>query len=359
MATEQPLFSVVMPTFGVERYIADAIADMLTQTFADFELIVVDDASRDHSIQIVEDLAGEDPRVRIVRHPHNRGLSATRNTGIAEARGTWVMFPDPDDRYEPTMLAHMAESISAHNPDLVIFNHSQEYFDRNGTYLYSNPLPLVDARYRGADQLGRAALRLETDTHLGYAWNKAYRLEVIRQHQLAFEEDAPLIEDILFNIAYLKHVDSLVTRSSVEYHYAKRLGANLTNAYEPAYYVLHRRRIQELYDLLEGFECLDDQAKETLGALYARYILSALERQCSKQAQHCFEQRVRWVQELFDDPLFNELIPLAQARDSKALAFCLRPLRERSILRLLALGRLIHVVHDGSTTLYTKVKSQR
>ena len=355
----KPFFSIVMPTYGVESYIADAIADILCQTFRDFELIVVDDCTPDRSISIVEELAAGDARVSIVHHEQNRGLSQARNTGIRAASGTWILFPDPDDRYDADMLELVRDALAEAPSDLIIFGHTQEYYDTANRHLYDNPIELAAGHCPAGPELARKALELEQQTHLGYAWNKAYKAEIIGTNQLAFEDDVPLIEDILFNVAYLRHCESVTTISVAPYHYAKRLKGNLTSEFVPNYFVLHRRRIQEVRDFMAENGALDAEAKSTLGSLYARYILSSIEQNTNPKAQMNIKQQSAWLENLFSDELFVELVPDAHALDSKALELCLQILKTRNVPALLALGNAIHVVRYHGRTLYAKVKSGR
>jgi len=92
----KPAFSVIMPVYQVERFVAEAVQSVLDQTFGDFELIIVDDGGSDRSMAICETFT--DPRIRIVSQP-NRGLAGARNTGIAQARGRYVALLDSDDRW--------------------------------------------------------------------------------------------------------------------------------------------------------------------------------------------------------------------------------------------------------------------
>ena len=96
-----PLVSVVMPVFGVERFVAEAICSVLNQSFAGFELIIIDDGSRDDSLAICK--AFTDPRIRVISQA-NRGLAGARNTGIAAARGRYVALLDSDDRWHADKL---------------------------------------------------------------------------------------------------------------------------------------------------------------------------------------------------------------------------------------------------------------
>ena len=102
---EQPFFSIIMPTYGVEKYIKHAIQSIMEQTYSDWEIIVVNDSSPDTSAAaIAGQLAKEDDRIRIVHHEKNRGLSAARNTGIREASGKYIWFMDPDDYVDADVL---------------------------------------------------------------------------------------------------------------------------------------------------------------------------------------------------------------------------------------------------------------
>ena len=354
----KPYFSLVMPVYGVERFIMDSIADVLCQTYRDFELIIVDDASPDRSVSIAEELVGDDPRVRILHHETNRGVSEARNTGMAAARGRWLMFPDPDDRFDANMLEELHGRLEDSDPDLLIFAHSQEYFGPDGSFLYSNAMPLHDALYTGMQNIGRTALKLEQGTHLGYPWNKVYRMGIVEAAGLSFET-VPFIEDIAFNLRYLQHTETMATCSIAPYRYAKRLGGNLTNAHDARYFETHRRRIAEVRSMLDTRGCLDAESKRVLGALYGRYILSALERNCAADSGMNLRDRWNWVEELYRDPLFCELIPAAEAEQSKELALCLSFLKAHNTPALMLASRGIHIVRTASTSAYTKARSKR
>jgi glycosyltransferase involved in cell wall biosynthesis len=99
-----PTFSVVIPTYGRPEFLAEAVASVLAQTFADFECVVVDDASPEPAV------LPADPRVRLVRRDRNGGPPAARNTGMDDARGTYIAFLDDDDVWAPDRLAGAADA---------------------------------------------------------------------------------------------------------------------------------------------------------------------------------------------------------------------------------------------------------
>ena len=112
-----PTVSVVLPAFNRVASIGDAIDSVLRQTWADFELIVVDDGSTDGTRAAAE--AIEDPRLRVLSTGDNRGPSGARNAGVAAARGTWVAFQDSDDSWLPEKLARQMARLTEPGADWV------------------------------------------------------------------------------------------------------------------------------------------------------------------------------------------------------------------------------------------------
>ncbi|HEX7046978.1 MAG TPA: glycosyltransferase family 2 protein [Gammaproteobacteria bacterium] len=99
-----PDVSVIMPAFNAQDHIRESILGVMAQTYRSLELIVTDDASTDSTADIVRELAGKDVRIRLIRNVTNRGVSLSRNRGIENARGRFLMFLDSDDLWEPEKL---------------------------------------------------------------------------------------------------------------------------------------------------------------------------------------------------------------------------------------------------------------
>lgn len=98
------LVSIIMPCFNAASYIRESVESIRSQTFKEWELIIVDDCSKDSSIDIISSLVKEDERIKLICHKKNAGVSAARNTGIAEARGEYIAFLDSDDIWKPEKL---------------------------------------------------------------------------------------------------------------------------------------------------------------------------------------------------------------------------------------------------------------
>jgi glycosyltransferase involved in cell wall biosynthesis len=128
----KPLVSVIIPAYNRERTIAKAIQSVQSQTYTEWEAIIVDDGSTDATSKIVRRMAEQDNRIRLLRHSVNRGAQAARNTGIKAAKGTWVSFLDSDDEWLPNSLIVRLERALT---DKVAVVHSGGYILMSGKEL--------------------------------------------------------------------------------------------------------------------------------------------------------------------------------------------------------------------------------
>ena len=115
------MISVVVPVYNVEKYFAECVDSVLGQTYADYEIILVDDGATDSSGRMCDEYARKDARIRVIHQP-NGGLSAARNTGLDAARGEYVYFLDSDDYIEPHALADLMETAEREQADVVFFD---------------------------------------------------------------------------------------------------------------------------------------------------------------------------------------------------------------------------------------------
>lgn len=376
-----PLFSIILPTYGVESYIAQALTCLRNQTYSDFEVLVVDDASPDQSVAIAQRFADQDERIRIIHHTDNQGLSAARNSGISFAKGRYITFFDPDDTYEPQLLEKVAESLDRQRAQIILFGHTEDTCNEAGeiTQSLAYPVPISSSKeppeessvgssaipsatsatheYQSPEAFHPMVLTWEKNIHYGYAWNKFYDLAFIKEHRLKFKNN-PLIEDLEFNVEAFSCAQTVNVVSEPLYHYAKREQGNLTNKFEPCYFELHQRRIQLLVDQQKAWGLWNDESRAALGSLYARYIISALERNNDPRAHMLGSDKKAFVGTLYESKLFNELIPYAQA-SSPFLNAAYQPLKHKSIAGALAIGKTVHVAKQSASGALQKIKAKR
>ncbi|ROT86731.1 DUF4422 domain-containing protein [Bifidobacterium mongoliense] len=116
-----PKISIIVAAYNVEQYLPNCLASITAQTFNDIEIIVVDDASTDHSGDIVRHAAEQDPRIIAITHPHNQGLHLTRKTGVERATGQYAFFLDGDDELAPDFCEQLSTEIDHSHADILHF----------------------------------------------------------------------------------------------------------------------------------------------------------------------------------------------------------------------------------------------
>lgn len=120
-----PRFSVIVPAYKVQAYLPACLESVLSQSYEDLELIVVDDRSPDACGEIADEFAARDPRVRTVHLARNKGLGPARNAGISEATGDYLVFLDGDDTLTPHALRAIADRLKeTGEPDVLLYDHA-------------------------------------------------------------------------------------------------------------------------------------------------------------------------------------------------------------------------------------------
>lgn len=173
--------SIIVPVYQVEKYIRQCVDSILAQTFTDFELILVDDGSKDQSGQICDEYARMDTRVKVI-HKENGGLSDARNKGMDQASGNYFMFVDSDDYIAPTMIECLYESILNENADIAVCNY---------LYYFENDRKKNFATNIKSEVLSGAEIFYNRKNERNYgiwtvAWNKLYKSETFGKIRFRF-----------------------------------------------------------------------------------------------------------------------------------------------------------------------------
>lgn len=352
-----PFFSIVMPIYNVADYLEQAIDSVLHQTFADFEIILVNDASPDDCTAICSRYSEKYAQITTYTHETNQGLSAARNTGFSAVRGQYVLFMDSDDFVEPDLLETVYAALQENQAELVVFGCKEDYYDKLGVCTKTVEMKPAAAICRTQDAVRAQIIQLEKGTFYGYAWNKFYSVRHIRENNLQYE-NVVLIEDITFNVQFCENITAMNVLDITPYHYAKRGTNSLTSKYVPDYYKVHRARIEMLYNQQLGWGILDKETKKTLANIFTRYIFSALSRNCDKRAQMTRKARRAWLQAVFADALFQDLMPFAAA-DSPVLQTMIRLLQKKRSGLCLFLGHTIYFVQNRLNAVFIRIKQVR
>lgn len=193
-----PIISVIVPVYKVEPYIRRCVDSLLSQSFSDFELILVDDGSPDDCGAVCDAYAAKDSRVHVI-HQQNRGLSAARNAGIdwafAHSDSQWLAFVDSDDAVAPDYLLKMYQAAEQNQADLCISDFQSVFID-GGAEQDEISIPFRVCSGRELLEEGIT----QSNWHTVLAWNKLYRKELFAELRFPagyINEDEAVIHRVL------------------------------------------------------------------------------------------------------------------------------------------------------------------
>lgn len=173
------LFSVIVPVYNVEQYLAACVESVLSQTFADFELILVDDGSKDASGALCDAYAAKDSRVRVI-HKENGGQSTARNAGVDAARGEYIFFLDSDDFIRDTGFFAEVRAAIEENTDIVVYRYVKHYENR----VDECGISLAGIFTASKDEFLRELVR--RDAFFCSCWSKCTRAALLKENGIRF-----------------------------------------------------------------------------------------------------------------------------------------------------------------------------
>lgn len=354
---DKPFFSIVMPIYGVDKYLAEGIDSVLNQTEQDFEIILVDDCSPDNSGTICDEYAQKDDRIKVLHLEKNGGLSNARNQGFKSVNGEFVFFMDSDDTIDKTLLEKVKCALEKNRAQVTVFGIHEEYFDANNVLGNTVDITFGEEKYfDDVEELRKAVIELEKKTLYGYAWNKVYDVEYLKKIGVEFQK-ITLIEDIMYNVEVFTDITKLNVLEITPYNYKKRINASLTNKFVKDYYELHKQRVEMILNQYKTWNLCDDNVKKALADIYARYIFSALQRNCDKRSKMNHKDRKEWLEKIFDEKLWLELSPQLTLNISLQ-GILSRLLKMRSTILCLSAGRFIYIVKEKLPMIFSKAKAK-
>ena len=190
-----PKVSIIMPVYNKARYLTASLEALLSQTFQNWELIIVNDGSTDESAGIITEYVSKDPRISVISQ-NNQGVSAARNRGLACAVGEWIWFVDADDLPDKNFLSQVFRKKYDRHIMLIISPYEKLENHR------IQQVTLTENGFLSGEAFGRVFMKYQYKTgYFGYLWNKLIRRKMIEKSGLHFDQHLKLAEDLKFLVA--------------------------------------------------------------------------------------------------------------------------------------------------------------
>lgn len=278
MVITDPQVSLAIPVYNAEQTLVECLDSVAAQSFADLEVILIDDGSTDGSLQILQGYAESHPNWRLIRQD-NMGQYPTRNVALKQARGSYLLFVDCDDSIEPDLVEKAYFRAEAEHADITLFGWD---------YITSPYEPPDVARW----SLGRAlcdSAQNKFPLGYGYVWMKLYRKGFLDENNLRFREEFYTKADVIFHWKSMSLAERVAVIPEVLYHY--RVHANsITGTIGPKFI--------QVVDVMEAIkedlvEIGDPQNLVPHWLPFALGFIKSAHQQCPSNTKATMERRIR------------------------------------------------------------------
>ena len=255
---KNPLISVIVPIYNVEKYLDRCIYSIKQQTYKNIEVILVDDGSPDNCGNMCDEYVKQDSRFRVI-HKQNEGLGFARNSGLDIARGEYVVFIDSDDFVKEEYIEKMYSEIKNKNVDTVVCGICKYY--NKDRIIRKNFVDKV-VYYENDEIIQNVLLAMiganpedTSDTPISVSvWHELYSMEIIRKHNIRFHSEREFIsEDIIFQIDYFKYSKKVAVIPDTLYYYFCAQEDSLSTKYRDNRFAEEKILLNEIQRKLNEF----------------------------------------------------------------------------------------------------------
>ena len=297
--------SIIIPIYNAQDRLRFCIESVLRQTFPDFELILVNDGSKDDSLAICKEFAQKDDRIHVI-DKENSGAGETRNAGLDAASGEFILFIDADDTVDACMaerlLALMTEDV-----DLVCCAHREETAGRKEIRtraygLSEDPWITEDA--------ATCFLLMDRGNHFCYLWNKLFRRAIIEENHVRFQKRFITGQDLDFVLQYYYHVHRCALTDYAPYLYYSNGTNSLCSRYKKGLYEIVSELSEERMQMYRHFGLLDTaEGREAYERSHLNYLHSCIPNMFRKNAALSRAEKKELFRQLYADEKLQAYMP--------------------------------------------------
>ena len=239
-----PFVTLIIPIYNAERYLRRCLDSVVEQTYADMEVLLMNDGSKDGSLAICREYEEKDLRFRVI-DKENTGVSDTRNKAIQLARGTYLQFLDSDDWLTPDATESLAEAARADDCDLVV----ADFYRVNGKR-YVEKKHIKKTHVMTREEFAMEMAEDPADFYYGVMWNKLYRKSILLEHQIQCDTSMNWCEDFVLNLQMIRHAERFRALQKPIYYYMKRKGSLVSTE------AVSTEAVKVKFELLEKYKDL-------------------------------------------------------------------------------------------------------
>lgn len=303
------MISVIVPVYNVEKYLKKCVESIITQTYKDLEIIIVDDKSTDKSGILCDEMEKIDDRIKVIHKIKNEGLGYARNTALDIAKGEYVTFVDSDDYLDENAIEVMYNAIKEKQVDACICGFKRVSNDEKVLKV----VRYEEEEFKGRKEVDNLLVRLigsapnKKDAIRMSVWNCMYDMQIIKEHNIRFQTEKKFLsEDIFFDIEYYSYSTGVTILNSISYNYRFNI-QSLTKTYKDNRFELSKKMYEKEKEVLTS-KNLYENAKNRLSRQFFVYTRMCIRQENTKISNKTLKEALKSIKEICNDRLLRKII---------------------------------------------------
>lgn len=305
---EERKVSIIIPVFNAKKNLVQCVHSVMSQTYKNIQIILVDDGSTDNSNSLCNKLSCEDQRIKVI-HQENQGVSMARNKGIDNADGFYIQFVDSDDFVLPTMTEVLVGLLENSKAELGICGYNFINRNKNEIVPFVSDYNLYPTKTFIIEKFLK---------HLGYymiyfnnicmPWNKIYILDIIKKHKLHFDKDIEYGEDLIFNISYLRNCKKITVSTELLYHYVIENANSLEGKYKENLFQIQINQYEKILKIVTDYNVYGECNCRNLSSFFLERIIYCIRMLYHRDCKMNDIEKITYLTEVLDNKSVSHAI---------------------------------------------------
>lgn len=353
--TTEKLISIIIPVYNCEKYIERLIKNIITQSYQNFEVIIINDGSTDKTKNIIERYSKYNSKINII-NKENTGVSDCRNIGIKIARGEIILFADSDDFLEQDYFKKIIEIYTKYpNIEMINFGYYSDVENLDGKNISRDIFNYKEKIYSNKLEIKRELVELWDKKMLYNVWNKAYKKEIISKYNLSFP-DFNWGEDIDFNRKYMDVINNFYNSNKAFYHYVRERKGAVTKEYKKNFFEIRKKEYKEFNEYFKEMGLIEKEYREFSARRFIESVLGVIENLYCTDLK--FKERYTEIKKVLSDEDIKKTLKVAKP-NTNIVKIMLIPIKCNWILATMIMGKLIHIIKNKRPDLFNHLKNKR
>ncbi|MFR2839549.1 MAG: glycosyltransferase family 2 protein [Zhenhengia sp.] len=305
--------SIIVPIYNAQEYLDKCIDSLISQTMKNIEIILINDGSKDNSLEICKRYEKTDQRIKVI-NKINGGVSSTRNLGLKIANGEYILFVDSDDYLEVDACEELYKNIIQKDSDLLIYNYIK-HTNKDAVYI-DNLIEKDELKKEeiieelvlnliGGEEIGKTHIL----SSFRSPWIYMYKKSILTKYNICFDESLIIGEDFIFNILYMLNIEKLAVSKGYFYHYCIN-DESATNIYKENYWDIHKKILIKLKEILAKNYIREDiriKLKKRINALAFSYMIGIIRNENSIKNTNRYKNKIKKIRVIYSkDEIIKE-----------------------------------------------------